>query len=138
MRTVLVVDEQPAVCLALEVLLELHGWQVLTATSAATALDLLATTRVDVVIQELKLEASDAQGASGWKLLQELRVLWPKLPVVVLTSLSSSELRDRCLIAGAWSFLAKPWDNERLIDSLDRLLRSGWIRSEPAVGVEKV
>jgi CheY-like chemotaxis protein len=121
MKSALVLDDQPAICLALELLLELHGWQIGVTTTPAEALTQLERSSFDVIIQDLNLLPGEQDGRSGLKMIADVHTRWPAMPIVVVTALTKEELRERCLLAGASIVLTKPWDDQQLLHCLSRL-----------------
>lgn len=123
MLKVLIVDDQPAVRTALEVLLEVHGIASLAATTAVEALDLVATEDVGVVVQDMNFDPSATDGAGGVRLFHELHALDPDLPIVLMTAWTSLETAVQLIKEGAADYLAKPWDDEKLLRTVANLLR---------------
>ena len=62
MSKVLIVDDQPAACLAIQVLLETHGIDSLVAYNPAIALDTVATEDVSVVVQDMNFTPENTDG----------------------------------------------------------------------------
>jgi DNA-binding NtrC family response regulator len=120
---VLVVDDQPAVCVALGTLFELHGLSVLTAATPAEALALIAAEDVGVVLQDMNFRRGATSGEEGFELLRSIRALDPELPVLVMTAFTSIPAAVELVKAGASDYLAKPWDDEKLVATVKNLVR---------------
>jgi DNA-binding NtrC family response regulator len=122
-RTILVIDDSEAVRTALEVLLSLEGARVLCAASPAEGLDRVASDDVDLVIQDMNFHREATSGEEGVALFRSLRRAYPDLPVVLLTAWTHLETAVELVKAGAADYLAKPWDNTRLVTTVRNLLQ---------------
>ena len=86
MRTVLVIDDNPAVGTALDVLFALHDIRTLVATSPAQGLDLLAREDIDLVVQDMNFSADTTSGEEGIELYRAIRREHSDLPIILLTA----------------------------------------------------
>ena len=121
-QTVLVIDDNEGVCQALEVLFGLHELRTLTATSPEEGLDLIRSDAVDLVIQDMNFTADTTSGDEGQSLFREIRALDPDLPVILFTAWTDLETAVELVKAGAADYLAKPWDDTKLVATARNLL----------------
>jgi DNA-binding NtrC family response regulator len=121
-RTVLVADDSEAVRTAFQVLLSLHGARVLGAASPAEALATVRSQEVDLVIQDMNFRRDATSGEEGVALFRELRALHPDVPVILLTAWTHLETAVDLVKAGAADYIAKPWDDARLLTTVRNLL----------------
>ncbi len=122
MRTVLIIDDNPGVREALALLLSLHDIRALCAADPAEGLDLLGREPVDLVIQDMNFSADTTSGEEGRALFQQLRQQRPDLPVILLTAWTQLEQAVALVKAGAADYLAKPWDDLKLLATVENLL----------------
>ncbi len=122
MRTVLIIDDNPGVREALALLLSLHDIRALCAADPDEGLALLARESVDLVIQDMNFSADTTSGDEGRALFQQLRQRHPDLPVILLTAWTQLEQAVALVKAGAADYLAKPWDDLKLLASVENLL----------------
>jgi DNA-binding NtrC family response regulator len=120
---VLVVDDQPAVCAALEVLFDLNGMETLTARTPDEALALVRSEDVGVVVQDMNFRRDATSGEEGEALLQAIRKLDPELPVLLMTAFQSLETAVRLVKSGASDYIAKPWNDDKLVATVRSLVR---------------
>jgi DNA-binding NtrC family response regulator len=120
---VLVVEDQPAVAKALQVLLEIHDIPCATAATPGEALELIDREEFGAVVQDMNFGPSDTDGAAGLELFRRLRALDPELPVLALTAWASLETAVAMVKEGAADYLAKPWDDVKLIATVRNLIR---------------
>src|SRR6185503_4247739 len=132
MSTVLVIDDNPAVATALEVLFSLRDLRTLRADSPARGLALLDRESVDVVIQDMNFRADTTSGEEGIALFREIRARLPDLPVILMTAWTQLESAVELVKAGAADYLAKPWDDAKLLTTVQNLLELSQTRRELA------
>jgi len=119
---VLIVEDQPAIAKALTVLFEIHDIPCLTAVSPDAALAALRREDVAVVLQDMNFTPGATSGHEGMDLFRRMRALDPELPVLVLTAWTSLETAVQMVKEGASDYLAKPWDDAKLLSAVDHLL----------------
>src|ERR1700738_5059611 len=122
MRTVLVIDDNPAVAQALSLLFGLHDIRTLAAAAPEQGLALLARARVDLVIADMNFSADTTSGEEGTALFRALRSNQPDLPVILLTAWTHLESAVQLVKAGAADYIGKPWDNDKLLATVENLL----------------
>jgi len=122
MRTVLVIDDNPAVTTALEVLLSLNEIRTVAASSPDGGLDLLEREAVDLVIADMNFHLDTTSGEEGIALFRAIRARHPDLPVILLTGWTRLETAVELVKAGAADYLAKPWDDQKLLATVENLL----------------
>jgi DNA-binding NtrC family response regulator len=123
MPKVLLVDDQAAVRTALEVLFDVHGLETLSASSPSEALSLVANEDVGVVVQDMNFSTDNTSGQEGIALFRAIRDLDPDLPVLLITAWTSLETAVELVKEGAVDYLAKPWDDAKLVLTVQNLLR---------------
>ncbi|MGH8137335.1 MAG: sigma-54-dependent transcriptional regulator [Steroidobacteraceae bacterium] len=121
-RTVLVIDDNEAVRTAFDVLLSLHGARVLTAGMPAEGIGLLQRNAVDLVIQDMNFHREATTGEEGVALFHEIRRRCPDMPIILLTAWTHLETAVNLVKAGAADYVAKPWDDARLLTTVRNLL----------------
>ena len=125
MPTVLIIDDNAAVAVALDVLFSLHDIEALRAASPEEGLALLAQHSVDLVIQDMNFSADTTSGEEGTALFRAIRAHHPDLPVILLTAWTHLNAAVDLIKAGAADYLAKPWDDHKLIATVNNLIELG-------------
>jgi DNA-binding NtrC family response regulator len=121
-RTVLIIDDNPSVGEALSLALSLHEIRPLTALTPEQGLAVLEREAVDVVIQDMNFTADTTSGKEGVVLFRAIRERHPDLPVILLTAWTHLETAVELVKAGAADYLAKPWDDNKLLATVENLL----------------
>ena len=122
-RTILVIDDNEAVRTALEVLLSLEGAKVEEAATPADGLERMSKGGIDLVIQDMNFRREATSGEEGIALFRALRRANPDVPIVLLTAWTQLETAVELVRSGAADYLAKPWDNDRLVTTVGNLLQ---------------
>ena len=122
MRRVLIIDDNPGVTEALSLLFSLHDIEAVTASSPEAGLEALLRERVDLVIADMNFSADTTSGAEGAALFRAIRERNPDLPVILLTAWTHLEAAVELVKAGAADYLAKPWDDAKLLATVENLL----------------
>jgi DNA-binding NtrC family response regulator len=125
MPTVLIIDDNAAVAIALDVLFSLHDIDALRAASPEEGLALLERANVDLVIQDMNFSADTTSGEEGVELFRQIRKRHPDLPVILLTAWTHLDAAVELIKSGAADYLAKPWNDNRLIATVTNLIELG-------------
>ena len=115
---ILVVDDNLGIRRALEILLPVHFAEVKTLPSPATLVSSLEQFRPDVVLLDMNFNTSINTGNEGLYWAGEIKKLAPDVEVVLFTAYADIALAVEGMKRGAFDFLVKPWENEKLIEVL--------------------
>ncbi|WP_063375141.1 sigma-54-dependent transcriptional regulator [Pseudoalteromonas luteoviolacea] len=130
MDKILIVDDNQAVLQSLSLLFELHDYEVVVASSPFEAEQVVRYQRVELVIQDMNFTADTTSGEEGKVLFHKLRELSPNLPIILLTAWTELEMAISLVKAGAADYLAKPWDDDKLLVSVANLIALGKASSD--------
>ena len=114
---VLVVDDDPDMLRLLTLRLNAAGYRVSTATSAEAALTQLHIERPQLVLSDVQLPGRD-----GLALFDEVRLLHPSLPVILLTAHGTIPDAVQATERGVFTYLTKPFDGKSLLDKIAQAL----------------
>ena len=128
MRTLLVIDDEESVRYSFRRIFSAEGTSVLTAASAAEGLALLAEHAPDVVVLDLQLP-----DRGGLDVFADLRARDHKRPVIFITAHGTTETAIEAMKRGAFDYLIKPLDLERLSQVLERAFEAARLMSVPAL-----
>ena len=110
METVLIVDDEKNYPLILAAVLEEEGFETFTANSGPEALEILKNTDVDLVLTDMKMPSMD-----GMELLERIKTKDEEIPVIMMTAYGTVDKAVEAMQKGAYSYILKPFDNDRLI-----------------------
>lgn len=117
-KSILVVDDEKSQREILEMILSGEGYDVTTASSGEAAMKFVADRRFDLVLTDLKMT-----GMSGLDLLKELTNFDKSIIVILLTAHGSVDSAVDALRLGAFDYLQKPYDKEKLLETVSRALK---------------
>jgi two-component system response regulator GlrR len=118
MSTILLVDDDPDILKLISLRLTAAGHSVKGAQSGEKALAMLAASRPELVITDLKMGGMD-----GLTLFDEIRKHAPTLPVIILTAHGTIPDAVAATRRGVFGFQSKPFDGKHLLDQVEQALR---------------
>ena len=110
METILIVDDEKNYLTILSALLEDEGFEVLTAPGGSEALEVHKSSDLDLILTDMKMPKMD-----GIELLENIKENDPDLPVIMMTAHGTVDKAVEAIQKGAFTYVLKPFDNERLI-----------------------
>ncbi len=126
--SILVVDDEPAICVALERLLGGRGCAVTTAASGEEAVRQLEQRRFDLVITDLTLEPMSGMELLAW--IRDNADEGGPPPVLMITAYGSERTAVEAMKHGAVDYLPKPYDNDELVMVVERALEEARLRRD--------
>ncbi len=118
MKHILIVDDEEAVCWALQRALAREGYSVAVAASAEQAFPLIEQKRPDAIILDVRLPGMD-----GLSALARLHRSEPDVPVIVITAFGNLPTAVQAVAGGAFDYLAKPFDLQQALAAVRRALQ---------------
>ena len=115
---ILIVDDNAGIRQALKILLPMHFSEVETLPSPVTLVSTLERFRPDVVLLDMNFNTSINTGNEGLYWAGEIKKMFPEVEVVLFTAYADIALAVEGMKRGAFDFIVKPWDNEKLVDTL--------------------
>src|SRR6476661_8183199 len=117
-KRILAIDDEPAMTEWLKILLEHAGYEVRTALIGTRGEELFKSWRPDAVVTDMMLPDVD-----GIELVRKFKQLEPEAEVIVVTGQGNIPRSVEAVKAGAFDFLEKPIDAERLLDKLEKAIK---------------
>lgn len=119
MRSILAVDDSASMRQMVSFTLRSSGYEVIEAVDGQDALDKLASREVDLVLTDQNMPRMD-----GLTLIRQLRGLerYKRVPILVLTTESGDEMKQAGRAAGATGWMVKPFEPERLLEVIGKVL----------------
>ena len=115
---ILVVDDNNGIRAALKLLLPLHFSQVELIPSPKELVSKMTDFRPDVVLLDMNFHTDINTGNEGLYWLSEIKKRTPETEVVLFTAYADIQLAVEGLKRGAFDFIVKPWDNDKLVETL--------------------
>lgn len=121
---ILIIDDDAAIRASLTVLLKRAGYMTRTASNPDEAIAEVRREIPQLALLDMNFSRFTT-GDEGLTLLRQIKVFAPSTPVILMTGWASIDLAVAGIKAGAFDFIAKPWDNARLLDSIATALKLG-------------
>lgn len=119
--TILLVDDEENILLSLKRLFRRAGFNILVAIDAQDGLECLEHETVDLVISDMRMPGMD-----GIQFLAKVHEKWPHIQRILLTGLNDESIKtDAVNIAKVYSQIAKPWDDEQFMQTVNNALQQG-------------
>ncbi|MBR4687011.1 MAG: sigma-54-dependent Fis family transcriptional regulator, partial [Bacteroidales bacterium] len=115
---ILVVDDNLGIRRTLEILLPVHFAEVRTIPSPASLVSALEQFRPDVVLLDMNFNTDINTGNEGLYWAGEIKKMAPEVEVVLFTAYADIALAVEGMKRGAFDFIVKPWDNDKLVEVL--------------------
>ena len=126
METILIVDDEKNYPLILSAVLDDEGFETYTANNGIDALDILENTDIDLVLTDMKMPGMD-----GIELLENIKKKNPHMPVIMMTAHGTVDKAVEAMQKGAYSYIRKPFDNEKLIVYVNKAISMPQIMGTP-------
>ena len=118
MGTIIIVDDNKGVLTAVQLLLKNHFSKVITLSSPVSLSTVLREENPEVVLLDMNFTSGINNGNEGLFWLHEIKRQYRDLPVVLFTAYADIDLAVRGIKEGASDFVVKPWDNQKLLETL--------------------
>ena len=115
---ILVIDDQEDILFAAKMLLKKHFETIFTLNNPKNVLQLLSENDIDVVLLDMNYRIGFEDGREGLYFLKEIKTLSPKTVVILMTAFGKVETAVEGLKNGAFDYVLKPWENEKLIHTV--------------------
>lgn len=122
--TILIVDDNKSILAAVEILLQTMFAKIITITNPNRIKQVLSDEPIDIILLDMNFSAGINSGNEGLFWLSEIKKDKPSIPVVLFTAYADIELAVKGIKEGAADFVVKPWDNEKLLESLQNAYQS--------------
>jgi DNA-binding NtrC family response regulator len=121
--SILVIDDQEDILFASKMLLKKHFENIFTLNNPKNVVELLAKNTIDVVLLDMNYRIGFEDGREGLYLLKEIKTLSPKTVVILMTAFGKVETAVEGLKSGAFDYILKPWENEKLLGAVKQAVK---------------
>ena len=129
---ILILDDNSSVLTALEMLLQTEFDDVFTLRNPNSLVASIQQHQIDVVLLDMNFKAGINTGNEGIYWLRQIQKHDPTISVVMITAYGDIGLAVKAVKEGAFDFILKPWDNDKLISTLQASLKLRKIKIENA------
>ena len=119
---ILIIDDDKDVITAISLLLKNEAREIVTEKNPENIIPLLSARSFDLLLLDMNFKAPVNTGNEGIYWLRKIREFAPSMPVIMITAYGDMDLAIRSLKEGASDFIIKPWNNQKLIESIFSVL----------------
>lgn len=119
MKKILIVDDEVNIGLLLSKFLSRNGFEVKTATSGATALEILSAETFNLVLCDFRLEDTD-----GREILKKIKLNYPRTGVIIITGYSDIKLAVELIKMGAYDYITKPLYPDEILNTINKAIET--------------
>ena len=133
--TLLIVDDNRNILSAVKLLADGYFAKVVTLSSPTTLLSTISSEQPNVLLLDMNFNAGINTGNEGIFWLKEVNAKFPQVKVVLFTAYADIDLAVKAMKHGAFDFVVKPWNNEKLMETLMNALESTKEKGKRGVAV---
>ena len=115
---ILILDDNKSVLTALEMLLQTEFDHVYALKNPNSLISTIQQNKIDVVLLDMNFKAGINSGNEGIYWLNQIKKYDPAISVIMITAYGDIELAVKAVKEGAFDFILKPWDNNKLISTI--------------------
>jgi DNA-binding NtrC family response regulator len=120
---ILILDDNKSVLTALEMLLQTEFDEVLTLKNPNALISTIQKYQIDIVLLDMNFRTGINNGNEGIFWLNQIQKCDPSISVIMITAYGDVELAVKAVKQGAFDFILKPWDNNKIISTLHASLK---------------
>jgi two-component system response regulator HydG len=128
MKKILIVDDEVNISLLLSKFLTRNGFDVITASNGAAAMECLKNDSFELVLCDFRLEDTD-----GREILRKIRVSYPQTGVIIITGYSDVKMAVELIKMGAYDYITKPLYPDEILKTINKALDSKNQKAEPFI-----
>lgn len=134
LHPILIIDDEESILFAMDTTLQMAGLNhVITCQDSRSVMHILSERTVDLILLDLNMPHMD-----GETLLDAVKKEYPEIPIIIITGAIEVDTAVRCIKAGAFDYIVKPVDEERLITAVNRALSFQELKRENALLQQRV
>ncbi|MFA6083734.1 sigma-54-dependent transcriptional regulator [Mucilaginibacter sp.] len=127
MKKILIIDDEVNVGLLLSKFLTRNGFEVDTATNGGSGMDYLKVNDYDLVLCDFRLEDTD-----GREMLKNIKALYPKTGVIIITGYSDIKMAVELIKMGAYDYITKPLYPDEILNTITKAIETQYALQEMA------
>ncbi|WP_281231019.1 sigma-54-dependent transcriptional regulator [Flavobacterium gelatinilyticum] len=119
---ILIVDDQEEILFSAKMILKKHFETIFTANSPKKIISILSENEINVVLLDMNYRIGFEDGREGIHWLKEIKTLSPHTIVILMTAFGKIDTAVEGIKIGAFDYVLKPWNNEKLLETIDKAL----------------
>lgn len=127
---ILVVDDQEEILFSVKMILKKHFEAIFTTNNPKKIISILSENPIDVVLLDMNYRIGFEDGREGIHWLKEIKTLSPQTIVILMTGFGKIETAVEGIKIGAFDYVLKPWNNEKLLSTIDNAVNESRKKSK--------
>ena len=116
---ILIVDDQEEILFSAKMILKKHFETIFTENSPKKIISILSENEINVVLLDMNYRIGFEDGREGIHWLKEIKTLSPQTVVILMTAFGKIDTAVEGIKIGAFDYVLKPWNNEKLLEIID-------------------
>ncbi len=133
---ILIVDDQEEILFSAKMILKKHFETIFTTNNSKKIISILNENEINVVLLDMNYRIGFEDGREGIHWLKEIKTLFPQTIVILMTAFGKIDTAVEGIKIGAFDYVLKPWNNEKLLETIDKAVAESRKNSKKA-SVEK-
>ncbi|WP_264526054.1 sigma-54-dependent transcriptional regulator [Flavobacterium sp. N502536] len=133
---ILIVDDQEEILFSAKMILKKHFETIFTTNSPKKIISILNENEINVVLLDMNYRIGFEDGREGIHWLKEIKTLSPQTIVILMTAFGKIDTAVEGIKIGAFDYVLKPWNNEKLLEIIDKAVTESRKNSKKEI-VEK-
>ncbi|MFH6986715.1 sigma-54-dependent transcriptional regulator [Flavobacterium collinsii] len=117
---ILIVDDQEEILFSAKMILKKHFETIFTTNSPKKIISILSENEINVVLLDMNYRIGFEDGREGIHWLKEIKTLSPQTIVILMTAFGKIDTAVEGIKIGAFDYVLKPWNNEKLLEIIDK------------------
>lgn len=130
---ILIVDDQEEILFSAKMILKKHFETIFTANSPKKIISILNENEINVVLLDMNYRIGFEDGREGIHWLKEIKELSPQTVVILMTAFGKIDTAVEGIKIGAFDYVLKPWNNEKLLEIIDKAVAESRKNSKKVV-----
>ena len=132
---ILVVDDQEEILFSVKMILKKQFENIFTTNNPKKILSILSESPIDVVLLDMNYRIGFEDGREGIHWLKEIKLLSPQTIVILMTGFGKIETAVEGIKIGAFDYVLKPWNNEKLLSTIDNAVNESRKKSKKTIAI---
>ncbi|QDW19812.1 sigma-54 dependent transcriptional regulator [Flavobacterium sp. KBS0721] len=130
---ILIVDDQEEILFSAKMILKKHFETIFTENSPKKIISILSENEINVVLLDMNYRIGFEDGREGIHWLKEIKTLSPQTVVILMTAFGKIDTAVEGIKIGAFDYVLKPWNNEKLLETIDKAVAESRKNSKKVV-----
>ncbi|MCV9930033.1 sigma-54 dependent transcriptional regulator [Flavobacterium sp. LS1R49] len=130
---ILVVDDQEEILFSVKMILKKNFESIFTTSDPKKIISLLSENPIDVVLLDMNYRIGFEDGREGIHWLKEIKTLSPQTVVILMTAFGKIDTAVEGIKIGAFDYVLKPWNNEKLLTTIDNAVDESRKKSKKVI-----